>query len=152
MIRRELYDAIIAQDPKRLRAAIDAGDDVNGQDFGYPLPLSAAAGRWGCVDTVKVLLDAGADVNGLGNPEFQESIPWERSALVSAATYGHMDTFQLLLRVGADPLIVIGGGKTLLDWLIYSKYHGHREMAEMIRIERPEAFLDFWTAIGRRGF
>jgi len=151
MIHREPYDAIRAKDPELLREIVACTDVVNGQDFGYPPPLSAAAGRWGCADTVRVPLDSGTDVNGQGSPVFQGHTPWEQSALVSAATYGHADTFEVHLGASADPLIGLGRGQTLIDWLAHAKHEGHAEMAEMIRTCQPDIFLDFWTASSTPG-
>ncbi len=150
LVHREMYDAIIARNPTKLREILDAGDDPNGQDFGYPPPLAAAAGKWGCVDTVRVLIEAGADPNGEASIGFQGPIPWEQNALTSAMTHGQVDTFEVLLGAGGDPFIEICGHDTLMDWLAGSTSEAHEEMLELVRALRPDQFLAWWTGRGPR--
>src|SRR5207247_7918874 len=58
-------------------------------------PLMAAS-RTGRVDAVRLLLDAGANVNAADTYQ-------QETALMSAATEGHVDVVKALLGAGADP-------------------------------------------------
>mmetsp|Transcript_7766 Transcript_7766/g.15204 ORF Transcript_7766/g.15204 Transcript_7766/m.15204 type:complete len:183 (+) Transcript_7766:563-1111(+) len=58
---------------------------------GMALCLQARSGK---VDGVRVLLEMGADVNGLGNRR--------RTALHEAVVHGHVDIVRMLLVAGAD--------------------------------------------------
>ena len=88
---------------------IDAGADVNGMDAGYGdnWPVLHFAAREGHVDIVESLIDAGADVNGRTNRE-------QQVALAMAAELGQLAVVELLIRKGADILLVDMDGKTPL--------------------------------------
>ena len=89
-----------------LSAAIDDGDlalvrqlladgaSPNEGDKGWCLPLIHAAMK-GTSSMVKLLLEAGADVNGAEPPE-------QVTALMAAADNGHLKIVRLLLAAGAD--------------------------------------------------
>jgi ankyrin repeat protein len=53
-----------------------------------------AASRWGHVETVRLLLENGADVNAAGGPY--------GSALKAALRMGHVETVRLFLEKGVD--------------------------------------------------
>ena len=72
------------------------GGNIKASRENRPLLLMAAAG--GCADTVRPLLDAGADVNGKDGTG--------RTTLMVAAFAGSRDLVQLLLDRGADPNVM----------------------------------------------
>ena len=98
-------------------------------------PLMAAA-RSGKVESVRLLLARGADVNG--TDEYQE-----QSALMWAASEGHLNVVQALLEAGANPDIKAKqtaltqrrhgdhptGGLTPLMWAVRN---GHDDVAEAL--------------------
>ena len=69
--------------------------------------LNAIAGR--DVDAMRVALDAGADVNAVGEVGFGET------ALIAAVYYGHRDGVSLLLERGADVYAKDQDGNTAGD-------------------------------------
>ncbi|MEO7718757.1 MAG: ankyrin repeat domain-containing protein [Capsulimonas sp.] len=89
----DLHEAAQFGDPVRVRARLDAGDDVNAPDAQGMTPLMAAM-KSGSVETTRLLLDRGADVNRKGQKG--------RTALHLAAFYGDLPQVRLLLDRGAD--------------------------------------------------
>ena len=68
------------------------------------------AGQSGSLDSARVLLEAGADVNA--------ATPDDGSALVLASSNGHQEVALLLLRESADPNATDGYGLTALHWAL----------------------------------
>ncbi|GHT80567.1 hypothetical protein FACS1894130_11930 [Spirochaetia bacterium] len=93
---------------EEIRAAIDAGADVNGvyDDYGYTALMNAALNKY--ANEVRILLDAGANVNAATTSGV--------TALMLAASHGNPDVIQLLLDAGADISARDERGKTALDW------------------------------------
>jgi hypothetical protein len=92
---------------------------VDCEDANSNTPLSEAASNelfcfivvcfWiivggGNADTVKLLIDYGADVNSRGQ--------FERTPLYRAAFAGHLEAVQMLLQSGADPRLYANDGQT----------------------------------------
>lgn len=73
-------------------------EDANGNT-----PLSEASGG-GNVDSIKFLVERGADVNSVG--------AWGRTPLYRAAFGGHLDAVEALLQYGADPRVYAQDGNT----------------------------------------
>jgi ankyrin repeat protein len=76
---------------------------ASGVDINAPAPCSGAAPLdaaiyGGHVDLIRYLVNAGANVNGVGYED--------ATALMAAAYQGDADTARLLLARGADPLVV----------------------------------------------
>jgi ankyrin repeat protein len=93
---------------------------VNGRGrFGYT-PLTHAAAN-GHLESVRVLLDRGADPNSLTTEG--------GSALYWAASNGHLEVVALLLKRGADVNVVRQCGWSPLTAAIYN---GHEELAERL--------------------
>ena len=83
-----------AKTPQEFTAAIRAGADLNARDMWGETPLHYAAMN-GYVDSINVLLEAGADVDAregfIGN-----------TPLHNAASCGHEEICKTLIRAGAD--------------------------------------------------
>ena len=119
------------------------GDDPD-EHWGTPLHQAAWGGESGAVDTVKVLLDNGAEVNATTKDSF--------TPLHRAVQYIHMgtqhapkdprDLVLTLLDRGADLRARTSSGQTPAD---IASEHGYEEAAEMLRaaatnLARREAF------------
>ena len=99
-----LLTAVRTGDNKRVKELLAAGASANGAKddrLGLTIPLVEAVTN-GHVETAKILIAAGADVNkisGLGN-----------TALVVASHLGDAESVKLLLGSGANPNIVTKDG------------------------------------------
>ncbi len=76
-------------------------------DDGSSALKAAVSGGAGCVETVRLLLDSGADMNAPGG--------YEGPALLAAAFRGHVECVRLLLDRGADVNAVAGCGGNALE-------------------------------------
>ncbi|MCC9656900.1 ankyrin repeat domain-containing protein [Rhodopirellula halodulae] len=74
-------------------------------------------------ETVKLLLDHGADVNLVDNEE-------NFSPLMFAAAEGQLEVVELLLKAGADPTKADIDGETAID---FANSNGHAEVAKRLR-------------------
>jgi ankyrin repeat protein len=88
----ELFKAVMAKDPARVRDALSAGADPNAKDDRGVPPL-IYAGRMAQADVVRLLVAAGADVNA--SPEY------DTTPLISAVTGGSIEAVKILLTAGA---------------------------------------------------
>jgi ankyrin repeat protein len=89
---------------------IDQGADLDTVSSGNVArvpPLGTAAFAR-LVPMARLLLDAGADVNGRGDGGF--------TALHSAAQNGHVELVRLLLERGADPDLALEDGRRPVDF------------------------------------
>lgn len=104
---QELVGAMVAQGAKV---------NLNGWN---PLIYAAWQGR---TETVKFLLDKGADIDAVS--------PSGISALMMAAREGHYDTVKLLLWEVANPNIKNDSGATALSWALKA---GNTDIAELLK-------------------
>ncbi|GHV12216.1 hypothetical protein FACS189491_04820 [Spirochaetia bacterium] len=103
-----------------VRAAIDAGADVNGRAKDGGTPLTIAVLWHKDADMVRVLIDAGADVNVADNVG--------DTPLLTAAHSRETAAAQLLLDAGADVNAANKWGRTPLMWAASS------DNADMVRL------------------
>ena len=128
-----LHDAVKYGDFQKVQNLIDKGADLNAIDYNhYPsrnhgTPLGHAAKR-GYKDIAKLLINNGADVNGIDN--------FRRTPLILAATYGHKNIVKLLL---AQKNIDINAGDNMfmfnfnMNALRSARKRGHTEIVELLK-------------------
>jgi len=107
-----VYLAAEAGRADMLAALVAEGAEIDRRDRNGDRPLDWAA-RYGETDIVRLLLDAGADVN---------AVDAERGnvALVNALSGGHIDTARLLLARGASPAVASPNRGSALYWAVSS--------------------------------
>jgi ankyrin repeat protein len=104
---------------------LEKGANINDQEYRDLIdqtPLIIAAFN-GCTDIVKMLLDAGADI--------QHRNDQGENALISAAQEGNIDTVKFLLDAGADVNQTNADGETALELAINLKQK--KELIELLR-------------------
>ena len=87
-------------------------------------PLMMAAKKYKGLQTTKLLIDLGANVNGTDQ--------YGRSALTMAARYGRIETVKYLLSIGAKPNIV----SLMKEWetpLSAALLRGHKDVVLLLR-------------------
>jgi len=127
-----------------LRALIDRGEDVNQWDeIQGETPLHCAS-RLRKPEAVGLLLDAGADINGLNQDE--------ETPLHVACTRGYTAIVRLLLDRGADVNIRDALEETALDkilrWPI--EQPSREEILDLFRQYAPEQVMEAYCAPGLR--
>lgn len=107
-----------------VRKLIANGKDINTDTVNrYGRSPLVLATRKGHIEVVKVLLDAGANINTAGDRG--------NTALIYAALYNEVEIAKLLLSNNPDVHVVNKPGKTALE---YATQKGHTEIAAMIRV------------------
>lgn len=152
-----IHIAVVRDDPALVAVVLAAGPDLTVADQdGVPL-LNAACFRGVSGEVAGLLVDAGADVNGVSDEEFG-SLPIhecaysgsvdaidaliERGAdvnarqtvyggtpLIVAAWQGDEDTVMHLLELGADPTLTTNDGATARKW---AQVAGDEELADLL--------------------
>ena len=103
LLDENLVAAITANDAAEVARFLEAGANPNfvAGNGDVPLPLAAGAGD---LEIVKLLLDAGADVNSTMDGKISTGhTVYEATPLFHAAAAGHLDVVEMLLTNGADP-------------------------------------------------
>ena len=90
-----------------------------------PLSHAASCGEASAPRTVKVLLDAGAEINAVDNGE-------HFTALMMAAAEGNLEVVKLLLEEGADKSMVDTDGESAAH---FARLNGHTEIVELLEAE-----------------
>jgi hypothetical protein len=104
---------------------LENGANINDKEYRDLIdqtPLIIAAQN-GCTDIVRILLDAGANIEHKNDQG--------ENALISAAQEGHIDTVKLLLEAGADINQSNSDGETSLDLAI--RLRQKKELIELLR-------------------
>lgn len=103
----QLINAVVKRNPKAIIKAINDGVDIDAFDETGSTALFLAA-NWGCVDIVRFLIEAGADVNR-GDEDDKETplmIAAARTNLYGNKIYigdnGHIEVMKLLIKAGAN--------------------------------------------------
>ena len=115
-----LDEAAYYGDLAALRAALDAGGDVDAWNGGYRTALMVAAGE-GHAEAARLLLDAGADPNavaGFEGARYEMTMSLNRP-LHDAAAGGHAEIVAMLLAAGAEVDAQNAFGGTPLHSAVY---------------------------------
>ena len=88
---------------------IDASADPNLQDQNGWSPLFCAAAN-DRAEVIRFLAESGADINSQGSSD-------NRTALMNAAYFGHVNCVKTLLDLGADPEIKTTAGYRAIDFI-----------------------------------
>ncbi|SMR60828.1 unnamed protein product [Zymoseptoria tritici ST99CH_1E4] len=123
------------KDVALIRLVLDAGAEVNppGPERGNALML---ASRYGSVETVSLLLQAGADVNAKSHGDYS-------NALEAASAEGHEEVVQMLIDAGAEISARSNG-------LQGASYGGHERIVKILLEAGADVnTLDRWEGIAR---
>jgi uncharacterized protein len=117
-----LHFAAFFNQPEAARLLIDRGADVEpvASTFGNVRPLHSAAAASN-TDTVKALLEAGADPNARQTGGF--------TPIHAAAQNGDREAVEALLAKGADPQAKTDEGKTAAD---FAREQGHESLVSLL--------------------
>ena len=118
-----LHFALIAPrtDPVFLRFLIAEGADVNAQNLDGETPLIQAVGSRQSAETIKILLDAGANFDVLSGPVLEYP---DMTVLMWTAAIGEPETTKLLLTRGANANVRNSQGKTAYDIAVEKRNGG----------------------------
>lgn len=127
-----LFEAAMRKDAAAVRAALDAGADVNARNPIGQTPLMMAAGRIGGDAVVKVLLERGADPNL--KDKSPSIVPFgifsgQTNAMIEASRVADGRSLRMLFEAGADVDLTNEHGGTALFYAIVS---GNRENARLL--------------------
>jgi ankyrin repeat protein len=117
--------------------------DLVGTHGGLSALLLAA--REGHVESVQALLDAGADIDGLGAGDHM-------SPMLLAATNGHFDLAKQLLEWGADPKLASDAGATPLYAVLNMEWAPKARHAQPVDYRQQElSYLDLMEMLLEAG-
>jgi hypothetical protein len=129
-VQQDLWLSARTNKVEKLSEALKMGAAIDGVDGCGCTPLmNAAASLMACPETMKALLDLGAN-HALTDPE-------GHTALMFAAWRGRPSDVSSLLAAGADPTVVDRDGKTALD---HARARGHGVVVALLRPLTPDAW------------
>ena len=99
-----------------------AGSDINHQNYYGWTPLIKTS-AWGYLQTVKLLVNLGAELDLLG-------FRYNETALMMSALYGHLDVVEFLVKSGADLEIRDTWNMTALDW---ATWYNQTEIVQVLK-------------------
>lgn len=118
---------------------VSPGADINrGRDESMETPLHHALAGGADIEVIRLLIDAGANVNaktkpGIDSYNFYGSTPTRgETPLHRAAAFAAIDTVRLLLQAGADRAIKDAHGETPHVWAGW-----HKRDQELVELLRP---------------
>jgi ankyrin repeat protein len=114
----KLFNAVILNDVKEVKAAIKAGADINDYHFMTPLHFAAQGGH---LAIVKFLVEKGADIKAKDDD-------W--TPLHVAARHGDLSMVKFLVENGADINAKTDSGATVLHW---AAREGHSKIVGYLR-------------------
>jgi ankyrin repeat protein len=130
-LNRDMLDSVIMGDISRVRELLRQGADVNARDTEHnETPLMLAV-KFAKADIVRLLLDAGAEVNARND--------WGKTALFYAPVFS--DVFAALLEVGADVHALDKEGNSILMQMV-SKSPSLAEAEELLRLGVDQSLLN----------
>ncbi len=103
-------------DLARVERLLASGAEIGARNSEDQTPLMLASAE-GHVNVVTLLINKGAEVNAVANPQKGVHISLKRTALLAAATQGMSEIASLLIQKGADVNARNGRGETALMWL-----------------------------------
>ncbi len=123
-----IFFAVLRGDGERVKAGLEAGDDVNAKDdYGSPLLHLAAIADDG--EMVELLLGEGADLDGRGNDG--------GTALMSACFFGREEAAMVLLEAGANVSATNTKGESVMGMVVMD-FEVVKAVGEAFQIEVTE--------------
>ena len=107
MMNKMLFEAVVKNKEKEVKALIELGADVNSKEIGGTTPLNLASNE-NYIEIAKLLIERGADVDAKDNSGW--------TPLHNATYNNHIETAKLLIEKGADVKAKNYDGETPLYW------------------------------------
>ena len=111
--------------PEWTKLILSRNPNLELQDRDGNTPLITAAGSRGDIESVRLLLQAGAEVN--------ETAPAGRTPLMAAITSGDLDKVRLLLEHKADPNEKGSSAESPLEWVLF-RVRNNPKTAETVKL------------------
>eukprot|EP00931_Biecheleriopsis_adriatica_P013038 TRINITY_DN11434_c0_g1_i1.p1 TRINITY_DN11434_c0_g1~~TRINITY_DN11434_c0_g1_i1.p1 ORF type:complete len:371 (-),score=81.43 TRINITY_DN11434_c0_g1_i1:62-1090(-) len=119
---RNLFNALMMKDEKTAAELIKGGADIHWKEAVYGADAILVACNRGLSDSVRVLIEAGGNVNSRQSFGF--------TCLICAAYGGYLEIARQLLQAGADKTPKTNDGATALEM---AEKAGHTDLANLLR-------------------